>query len=172
MTAPVASIGEQMERRDDTAAAAINDAGGVEGRKIKIVIEDDACDPKQAVAIANLTVGQQIKYVDGHACSGSSIPASDVYADNSILMMSPAWSNPALTEKGHPTIMRLYPRDDRQGEFIAPWIADQYKGKKIAILHDKSAYGKGLAQVVKDKLNVAGVTEILFEGIKSGRKGL
>jgi hypothetical protein len=69
-----------------------------------------------------------------------------------------------LTEKGHSTIMRLYPRDDRQGEFIAPWIADKYKGKKIAILHDKSAYEKGLAQVVKDKLNVAGVTEILFEG--------
>jgi branched-chain amino acid transport system substrate-binding protein len=133
MTGPVASIGEQMKRGADTAAAAINDAGGVEGRKIKIVIEDDACDPKQAVAIANLIVGQQIKYVDGHACSGSSIPASDVYADNSILMMSPASSNPALTEKGHPTIMRLYPRDDRQGEFIAPWIADQYKGKKIAI---------------------------------------
>ena len=66
--------------------------------------------------------------------------------------------------------MRLYPRDDRQGEFIAPWIADKYKGKKIAILHDKSAYGKGLAQVVKDKLNVAGVTEILFEGINPGEK--
>jgi hypothetical protein len=75
-----------------------------------------------------------------------------------------------LTEKGHPTIMRLYPRDDRQGEFIAPWIADKYKGKKIAILHDKSAYGKGLAQVVKDKLTVAGVTEILFEGINPGEK--
>jgi branched-chain amino acid transport system substrate-binding protein len=89
MTGPVASIGEQMKRGAETAAAAINDAGGVEGRKIKIVIEDDPCDPQQAVAIANLIVGQQIKYVDGHACSGSSIPASDVYADNSILMMPP-----------------------------------------------------------------------------------
>src|SRR5580658_9142495 len=165
MTGPVASIGEQMKRGAETAAAAINEAGGVNGRKIKIVIEDDACDPKQAVAVANLIVGQQIKYVDGHACSGSSIPASDVYAENNVLMMSPASSNPALTDKGHATIMRLYPRDDAQGEFIAPWIADRYKGKKIAILHDKSAYGKGLAQVVKDKLTVAGVTEILFEGI-------
>jgi branched-chain amino acid transport system substrate-binding protein len=170
MTGPVASIGEQMKRGAETAAAAINEDGGVDGRKIKIVVEDDACDPKQAVAVANLIVGQQIKYVDGHACSGSSIPASDVYADNSILMMSPASSNPALTEKGHSTIMRLYPRDDRQGEFIAPWIADKYKGKKIAILHDKSAYGKGLAQVVKDKLNAAGMTEVLFEGINPGEK--
>src|SRR3984957_7677287 len=133
MTGPVASIGEQMKRGAEAAAAAINEAGGVNGRKIKIVIEDDACDPKQAVAVANLVVGQEIKYVDGHACSGSSIPASDVYAENNVLMMSPASSNPALTEKGHATIMRLYPRDDRQGDFIAPWIADKYKGKRNVI---------------------------------------
>jgi branched-chain amino acid transport system substrate-binding protein len=170
MTGPVASIGEQMKRGAETAAAAINDAGGVNGRKIKIVVEDDACDPKQAVAVANLIVGQQIKFVDGHACSGSSIPASDIYADNNVMMMSPASSNPVLTEKGHPTIMRLYGRDDAQGAFIAPWIADQYKGKKIAILHDKSAYGKGLASVVKEKLNAGGVTEVLFEGINPGEK--
>jgi branched-chain amino acid transport system substrate-binding protein len=81
LTGPVASIGEQMKRGAEAAAAAINDAGGVDGRKIKIVVEDDACDPKQAVAVANLIVGQQIKYVDGHACSGSSIPASDTYAE-------------------------------------------------------------------------------------------
>ena len=170
MTGPIAGIGEQMKRDAETAAVAINDAGGVNGRKIKIVVEDDACDPKQAVAIANLIVGQQIKYVDGHACSGSSIPASEVYADNSIPMMSSASSNPVLTEKGHPTILRLYPRVDGQGEFIAPWIAEKYEGKKMAIPHDKSAYGKGLAQVVKDKLNAAGVTEVLFEGINPGEK--
>ena len=170
MTGPVASIGEQMKRGAETAAAAINEAGGINGRKIKIVVQDDACDPKQAVAVANLIVGQQIKFVDGHACSGSSIPAADVYADNNVLMMSPASSNPVLTEKGHPTIMRIYPRDDAQGAFIGPWIAEKYKGKKIAILHDKSAYGKGLATIVKDKLNAAGVTEVLFEGINPGEK--
>src|SRR5271165_1973287 len=170
MTGPVASIGDQMKRGAEAAAQAINDAGGVNGRKIKIVVEDDACDPKQAVAVANIIVGQQIKFVDGHACSGSSIPASDIYAENNVLMMSPASSNPALTEKGHPTIMRLYPRDDAQGEFVAPWIGERYKGKKIAILHDKSAYGKGLASVVKDKLNAAGVTEVMFEGINPGEK--
>ncbi len=170
MTGPVASIGEQMKRGAETAAASINEAGGVDGRKIKIVIEDDACDPKQAVAVANLIVGQQIKFVDGHACSGSSIPAADVYADNNVLMMTPASSNSVLTEKGHPTILRLYGRDDAQGAFIAPWIAERFRGKKIAILHDKSAYGKGLATVVKDKLNAAGVTEVLFEGINPGEK--
>ena len=170
MTGPVASIGDQMKRGAEAAAQAINEAGGVNGTKIKIVVEDDACDPKQAVAVANLIVGQQIKFVDGHACSGSSIPASDVYAENNVLMMSPASSNPVLTEKGHPTILRLYGRDDAQGAFIAPWIAEKFKGKKIAILHDKSAYGKGVATVVKDKLNAAGVNEVMFEGINPGEK--
>ncbi len=170
MTGPVATIGEQQKRGAEAAAAAINEAGGVNGRKIKIVVEDDACDPKQAVAVANLIVGQQIKFVAGHACSGSSIPAAEVYSDNNVLMMSPASSNPVLTEKGHLTIMRLYGRDDAQGAFIAPWIAAKYKGKKIAILHDKSAYGKGLATVVKQKLNEAGVTEVLFDGINPGEK--
>jgi branched-chain amino acid transport system substrate-binding protein len=170
MTGPVASIGDQMKRGAEAAAAAINDAGGIDGRKVKIVIQDDACDPKQAVAVANLIVGQGIKFVDGHACSGSSIPAADVYAENNVLMMSPASSNPILTEKGHPTIMRLYPRDDAQGAFVAPWIAKTFQGKKVAVLHDKSAYGKGLATVVKDKLNAAGVTEVLFEGINPGEK--
>ena len=170
MTGPLASIGDQMKRGAEAAAAAINQAGGVDGKKIKIVVQDDACDPKQAVAVANLIVGQQIKFVDGHACSGSSIPASEVYAENNIVMISPASSNPVLTEKGHPTILRLYPRDDAQGAFIAPWIAATYKGKKIAIVNDKSAYGKGLATVVKDKLNAAGVTEVLFEGINPGEK--
>ncbi len=170
MTGPLASIGDQMKRGAEAAAAAINDAGGIAGRKIKIVVEDDACDPKQAVTVANLIVGQQIKFVDGHACSGSSIPASEVYADNNVLMMTPASSNPTLTEKGFPTVLRLYPRDDAQGAFAAPWIAENYKGKTIAILHDKSAYGKGLATVVKDKLNAAGVTEFLFEGLNPGEK--
>ncbi|HZZ60546.1 MAG TPA: ABC transporter substrate-binding protein [Roseiarcus sp.] len=170
MTGPVASIGDQMKRGAEAAAQAINDGGGVNGKKIKIVIQDDACDPKQAVAVANLIVGQEIKFVDGHACSGSSIPASEVYAENNVLMVSPASSNPVLTEKGYPTILRLYGRDDAQGAFIAPWIAEKFKGKKIAILHDKSAYGKGVATVVKDKLNAAGVKEILFEGINPGEK--
>ena len=170
MTGPVAAIGEQMKRGAETAAAAINEAGGIAGRNVKIVVEDDVCDPKQAVAVANLIVGQQIKFVDGHACSGSSIPASDVYNDNKVLMMSPASSNPALTEKGYPTIMRLYARDDAQGAFAAPYIIDNFKGKPVAILHDKSAYGKGLATVVKQTLNAAGLNEVLFDGINPGEK--
>ena len=170
MTGPVATIGEQQKRGAENAAAAINAAGGINGRNVKIVVEDDQCDPKQAVAVANRIVGNAIKFVAGHACSGASIPAADVYAENNVLMMSPASSNPVLTDKGNPTIMRLYGRDDAQGAFIGPWIAKTYAGKKIAVLHDKSAYGRGLATVVKQTMNAAGVKEVLFDGINAGEK--
>jgi len=174
MTGQLANIGDQFKQGANAAAAAINEKGGVGGRKINIVIEDDVCDPKQAVSVANRIAGEGIKFVDGHACSGSSIPASAVYAENGILMMTPASSNPELTdaaaEKGWPTIMRLYTRDDGQGAFIGPWIAKTFAGKKVAILHDKSAYGQGVADVVKAKMNEGGLTEVFYDAINAGEK--
>lgn len=174
MTGAVASIGEQIRHGAELAAEAINRNGGVNGRKIQISVQDDACDPKQAVAIANRIVSAGIKFVDGHACSGSSIPAAEVYGENNVLMMSPASSAPKLTDdaakNGYTTILRLYGRDDAQGRFIGPWIKERYGARKIAILHDKSAYGKGLADVVKEDLNKAGVKEVLYEGLNAGEK--
>lgn len=174
MTGAVASIGEQIRHGAELAAEAINKNGGVNGKKIQISIQDDACDPKQAVAIANRILSAGIKFVDGHACSGSSIPAAEIYGENNILMMSPASSAPKLTDdaakNGFTTIMRLYGRDDAQGRFIGPWIKENYGTKKIAVLHDKSAYGKGLADVVKESLNAAGIKEVLYEGINPGEK--
>ncbi len=174
MTGQLANIGDQFKQGANAAAAAINEKGGVGGRKINIVIEDDVCDPKQAVSVANRIAAEGIKFVDGHACSGSSIPASAVYAENGILMMTPASSNPELTdaaaEKGWSTIMRLYTRDDGQGAFIGPWIAKKFAGKKVAVLHDKSAYGQGVADVVKAKMNEGGLTEVFYDGINAGEK--
>jgi branched-chain amino acid transport system substrate-binding protein len=170
ITGPLATIGEQQKRGAEAAAAVINEAGGVAGKKIKIVVEDDQCDPKQAVTVANRVVGNQIKFVAGHACSGASIAAADVYAENGVLMATPASSNPVLTDKGYPTILRLYTRDDAQGAFIGPWIAKTYAGKKFAVLHDKGAYGKGLATVVRDTAGAAGLKEAFFEGLNAGEK--
>ena len=174
LTGPLASIGDQFKQGAQAAADAINAKGGVLGRQIKLQFEDDQCDPKQAVSVANRIAAAGIHYVDGHACSGSSIPASEVYAENGILMMSPASSNPVLTdtaaEKGWPTIMRLYTRDDAQGAFIGPWIAKQYAGKKVAILHDKSAYGQGVADAVQGSMNKEGLKEVMYEGINAGEK--
>src|SRR5918995_5249673 len=98
MTGAVASIGEQIRRGAELAAEGINKNGGVNGKMIKISVQDDVCDPKQAVAIANRIVSAGIKFVDGHACSGSSIPAAEVYGESNILMMSPASSAPKLTD--------------------------------------------------------------------------
>ncbi|WP_374939318.1 ABC transporter substrate-binding protein [Mesorhizobium sp. NBSH29] len=174
MTGQLANIGDQFKHGAEAAAAAINAAGGVDGRQIKIVIEDDACDPKQAVSVANRIVAAGIKFVDGHACSGSSIPASATYAEAGVLMMTPASSNPQLTDdaakKGWSTIMRLYTRDDAQGAFIGPWIAKKYAGKNIVILHDKSAYGQGVADAVKATMNEGGLNELLYEGLNAGDK--
>ena len=174
MTGQLANIGDQFRQGAEAAAAAINEAGGVGGRQIKIAIEDDVCDPKQAVSVANRIVANGIKFIDGHACSGSSIPASAVYAESAVLMMSPASSNPLLTDdaakNGWPTIMRLYTRDDAQGAFIGPWIAKKYAGKNVVILHDKSAYGQGVADAVKETMNAGGLNEILYEGINAGDK--
>ncbi|TIV15719.1 MAG: branched-chain amino acid ABC transporter substrate-binding protein, partial [Mesorhizobium sp.] len=115
-----------------------------------------------------------VKFVDGHACSGSSIPASAVYAEAGTLMMSPASSNPVLTDaaakSGWPTIMRLYTRDDAQGAFIGPWIAKKYAGKNVVVLHDKSAYGQGVADAVKATMNAGGLKEVDYEGINAGEK--
>jgi branched-chain amino acid transport system substrate-binding protein len=107
-------------------------------------------------------------------CSGASIPASAVYAEYGVLMMTPASVNSKLTDnafaKGWPTIMRFYARDDSQGKIVGAWMADRYKDKKIAFVHDKSTYGKNLADHVKASLNAAGVHEILYEGLNPGEK--
>jgi len=174
MTGQLATIGDQFKQGAEAAAAAINEAGGVDGRQIKISLQDDVCDPKQAVSVANRIVGEGIKFADGHACSGSSIPASAVYAESGVLMMSPASSNPLMTdeaaEKGWSTIMRLYTRDDAQGAFIGPWIAKKYAGKNVVVLHDKSAYGQGIADAVRSTMNEAGLKEVMYEGINAGEK--
>lgn len=174
LTGPLATIGDQFKQGAQAAADAINAKGGVMGRQIKLQFEDDQCDPKQAVSVANRIAASGIQFVDGHACSGSSIPASAVYAENGTLMMSPASSNPVMTDdaaaKGWTNIMRLYTRDDAQGAFIGPWIAKQYTGKNVAVLHDKTAYGQGVADAVRATMNENGLKEVLAEGINAGEK--
>lgn len=174
MTGQLATIGDQFKHGAEAAVAAINAKGGVLGRQVVLAVEDDVCDPKQAVSVANRIVANGIKFVDGHACSGSSIPAAAVYAESAVMMMSPASSAPQLTDdaasNGWSTIMRLYTRDDAQGAFIGPWIAEKYAGKTVVILHDKSAYGQGVADAVKATMNEAGLNEVLYEGINAGEK--
>jgi branched-chain amino acid transport system substrate-binding protein len=174
MTGDYAAFGAQMQRGAEAAVADINAAGGVLGEKLHLNVGDDACDPKQATAVANDFVSRGVIFVAGHFCSGSSIPASDVYIEEGILQMSPASTNPAFTEgphaKGVTTTFRTCGRDDQQGDFAGPWLAQNFPGKNVAILHDKSTYGKGIADLTKAAMNAAGLQEAMYEAYTAGEQ--
>ena len=170
MTGQYAVFGEQMKRGAEMAVKDINAKGGVNGEQLVLQIGDDACDPKQAVAVANQFVNDEVKFVAGHFCSGSSIPASAVYNEEGILQITPASTNPKLTEQGFTNVFRTCGRDDVQGIYAANFVVDNKTGSKVAILHDKTAYGKGLADEFKKELNRLGVTEVMYEAITAGDK--
>jgi branched-chain amino acid transport system substrate-binding protein len=170
LTGQYASFGQQFKNGADLAVIDINAAGGVLGKKIKIAMEDDACDPKQARAVAEKLVGLKVPFINGHFCSGSSIPASDVYAEAGVLQITPASTNPKFTERGMWNTFRVCGRDDQQGAVAGKFISERYKGKNIAILHDKSTYGKGLADETKKAINKAGLKEKMYEAYTAGEK--
>lgn len=170
LTGSVALGGEQIKRGAEQAAADINTANGINGEKLTLHFVDDACDPKQGVAAANLIASAGIKFVTGFYCSSSSIPASKVYMEEGMLMMVAGASNPKLTDEAKNTVLRVYPRDDMQGAFIAKYLLSHYHEKKIAIVNDKSAWGIGLADEIKKNLNRAGVEEVLFDSYTVGER--
>jgi branched-chain amino acid transport system substrate-binding protein len=169
ITGPVAWIGEQMQRGAEMAVADINAAGGVLGQQVRLLAADDFCDPKQAVAAAQKLVGDGVVFVDGHFCSGTSIPASPVYEAAGVLQISPGSTNPLLTEQGHANVFRVIGRDDADGVVAGNYLADHWGDKKIAILHDNTTFGKGLADLMKTQLNKRGVTEAIYQAYTPGK---
>ena len=170
MTGGNASFGGQMKAGAEQAVADINKAGGVNGQQLVLEIGDDACDPKQAVSVANQMASRKEVFVAGHFCSSSSIPANKVYAEENILQISPASTNPKLTDEGGWNTFRVCGRDDQQGIVAGKYLATEFKGSKIAILHDNSAYGKGLADETKKSLNANGVTETMYAAYTPGER--
>ncbi|MFO1155103.1 MAG: branched-chain amino acid ABC transporter substrate-binding protein [Rhodospirillales bacterium] len=170
MTGDNATFGAQMKAGAEMAVADINAAGGVLGQKVQLVIGDDACDPRQARDVANQVVSKGVKAVAGHYCSGSSIPASEVYNEANVIQISPASTNPQLTEAGRANVFRVCGRDDNQGVVAAAFIAEHFPGKKIAIVHDKQTYSKGLADATKKQLNTLGIQEVMYETVTRGEK--
>jgi branched-chain amino acid transport system substrate-binding protein len=170
ITGQYASFGAQMKAGAELAVADINAAGGVLGKKLVLVIGDDACDPKQATAVANKLAGDKVSFVAGHFCSGSSIPASKVYADEGIVMISPASTNPKFTDEGYWNTNRVCGRDDAQGLVAGKFLASKFAGKKVAIIHDKTPYGKGLADETQKAMNAAGLKETMYEAYTAGEK--
>jgi branched-chain amino acid transport system substrate-binding protein len=122
------------------------------------------------VAVANQLVNQGVVFVDGHFCSSSSIPASQVYNEEGVLQISPASTNPKLTEQGFKNVFRTCGRDDVQGTFAADYVVDHKLGDKVAIVQDQSQYGKGLADEFKKELNKRGAKEMTYEAVSQGDK--
>jgi branched-chain amino acid transport system substrate-binding protein len=170
MTGGESPFGTQMKNGAELAVADLNAAGGVLGKKLALQVSDDACDPKQARSVAEKIAGAKIPFVAGHFCSSSSIPASEAYADGNVLQITPASTNPLFTERKLWNVARVCGRDDQQGLVAAAYIAKNFKGKNIAILNDKTTYGKGLADETKKALNKEGITEKLFESYNKGDK--
>lgn len=170
-TGAYAAFGEQLWRGATQAINDINSYGGVNGEKLVAVKADDACEPKQAVAVANRMVDvEKVRAVLGHFCSSSTIPASEIYDEAGLLSITPASTNPTVTERGLPGMFRVCGRDDQQGTVAADFIVDTLKAKRVAVIHDKDTYGKGLADAMKAQLNKRGVTEVLYEGLTRGEK--
>ena len=160
--------GEQLRQGAQMAVADINAAGGVLGERVRLIVADDACDPEQAVAVAHKMVADGVIFVDGHNCSSASIAASKIYEAAGILQISPSSTNPKFTDEGGANVFRVCGRDDQQGIVAGNYLADNWAEKKIAIVHDGSTYGKGLADITRSQLNKRGVTETVVGTYEAG----
>jgi branched-chain amino acid transport system substrate-binding protein len=170
ITGPNASFGAQLTNGVSQAAEDINKAGGILGQQLTVEQGDDVSDPKQGVSVANKFVGDGVKWVVGHFNSGVTIPASEVYQDNGVLMITPSATNPKVTERGLWDVFRTCGRDDQQGKLWADYAKANLKGKKIAVVHDKTTYGQGLADAAVGFMKTDGITPVLYEGVNTGEK--
>lgn len=169
MTGDQAKMGMDFKNGVALAVEEWNSRGGVLGKRVQMVVSDDQHDPKQAVSVANKMVNDDVVGVIGHFNSSCSIPASDVYNRAGIPMITPASTNPKLTEKGYSGVFRVCGRDDQQGKIASEFVINYLKLKEVAILHDKTTYGQGLADEFKkflgDKVKV-----VYYGGIAQGDK--
>ncbi len=170
ITGPNAAFGAQLKNGVEQAVADINAAGGINGQQLQVVVGDDVSDPKQGVSVANKFASEGVKFVVGHFNSGVSIPASDIYEEAGIVQVSPASTNPKYTDSGKWNTFRTCGRDDQQGAVAGAYLADKFKGKKVAVIHDKTPYGKGLADETQKAMNAKGLKEVVYEGVNPGEK--
>ncbi|WP_150525911.1 branched-chain amino acid ABC transporter substrate-binding protein [Roseibium sediminis] len=166
MSGELAQFGQQMAAGAELAVADINAAGGVLGQKLELVVKDDKCDADEATAVANQMIGSGTPVVIGSFCFRASLAAAPVYAGKDILQISPGTTVPQLTDdRAGPGVFRLAPRDDQQPRVIASHLVKAHGDRRLAILHDKSAYGKALADAVRTELHAQGGKEALYEAV-------
>src|SRR5665213_1144316 len=141
ITGPNAAFGAQLKNGAQQAVDDINAAGGIMKQQISLEFGDDVSDPKQGVSVANKFSGDGVKFVVGAFNSGVTMPSSEVFQENGILQITPASTNPQITERGMWNIFRTCGRDDQQGSVAGAYIVKHFKGKKVAVVDDKTTYG-------------------------------
>lgn len=169
MSGPNAAFGRQLRMGVEQAVEDINAIGGISGQKIVLLIGDDQSDPKQGMYIANNFINEGVKFVIGHFNSGISIPASELYHKNNIIMISPSSTNPYLTERNLWNVFRTSGRDDGQSIIAADYINKKFPNSRIGIISDRTSYGQGLADAFKKSINNYGITEQFFINVQVGQ---
>jgi branched-chain amino acid transport system substrate-binding protein len=169
MTGAEGKMGQDILNGARMAVEAWNAKGGVLGKQIEIIAGDDRSDPKEAVAVANKFVNEQVVAAVGNFNSSCTIPASRVFHDSMIPHITPAATNPKLTQQGFANVFRVCGTDDQQGKAEAEFVAHELKAERVAIIHDKTTYGQGLADFFKSNLPSQSQV-VAYEGIVKGDK--
>ena len=166
----LASYGIPTVKAAELVVKEVNAKGGVLGKKVELLVEDDVCKPEVATNTATKLLSDKVDVVLGHICSGATRAAMGIYKDSKIIAMSPSATNPALTQSGdYPNFYRTIASDDAQAKLEVDFALEVLKVKKIAVLHDKGDYGKGLAEFVKSFLEKSPQAKVvLYEGITPG----
>ena len=171
LTGPYASDGTDIKNGVLTAIQVFEEAGGVPGYdKIELLPQDTACDPKQAVAAANKLINLEVVGVVGAYCSSSTIPSSEVLAEEDIPMLTPASTNEKVTDRGLPYMFRLCGRDDDQAPAAAKFLKESLKAKTIFIVDDKTTYSQGLADGVSKAAKALGMEVVEHDHVNQGDK--
>jgi branched-chain amino acid transport system substrate-binding protein len=166
----LASYGLPSVKAAELVVNEINAKGGILGKKVVLLVEDDACKPELGSNVATKLVSEGVDVVMGHICSGSTKAALAIYKDANIICMSPSATNPPLTQSGdYPNFYRTIASDDAQAKLEVAYALNVLKVKKIAVIHDKGDYGKGLAEFAKKYIEDSSKGKVvLFEGVTPG----
>jgi branched-chain amino acid transport system substrate-binding protein len=166
----LASYGIPTVKAAELVVKEVNAKGGVLGKQVELLVEDDVCKPEVATNTATKLISEKVDVVLGHICSGATKAALGIYKDSNIIAMSPSATNPALTQSGdYPNFYRTIASDDAQAKLEVDFALNVLKVKKVAVLHDKGDYGKGLAEFAKGFLEKSPKAEVvLYEGITPG----
>ncbi len=171
MSGQYAQFGKNMLAGAQLAVDNINATGRIGKRKLKLLIENDACDRVQATRIAEQLVKQNVALVVGHHCDSASIAAAPVYAAASIVQISPSTTEASFTDKrAGPTTFRLAYRNEDEGVVSGTYLAERFAGKRVAILHDRTVVGIQLSAQTKKAMNAAGLVETLYSGFIAGER--